>query len=241
MPLINTTSSKYFAIGGSFLLAGIVLAYAIPYFITPKPGPDDILTSGQVIDFAVAEDEDDDTKAEIFSYTLNDGQQLEAQNSIWSSSPSYKIGDKIEVYYSKSEPEKSWIKDDKNLVIMNYILYGLGIYFSLLGLGIIGLKFRNMENVKIEVLIGSIGALSYGIPATFALPALYYAFLARPNFLFDETVTAFPQDTMFIGLIFTVTGLIDLAAVMFMLRHYKKTGSNKIGADLSEISEDIDL
>lgn len=213
---------KIWYVGIFFALAGAIMGLLVPWIITPVPGQDDILTIGKVVDYAYDED---DAKAEMYTYQTTDGEHR-SQNGIWSSSPAYKIGDSIEVYYSESNPDKSWIKNDKNLIIVNYILQGLGIYFAFLGLGTIILKLRGSENVKIEVLIGALAALSYGIPAISALPIIYYAFLTRPNILFESTVTALPMETLVIGAVFTVTGIMDLIATFFMLRHFKKTGSN---------------
>lgn len=214
--------AKIWYVGVFFALAGAIMGLVIPRIITPVPGPQDILTTGKVVEYAYDED---DAKAEIYTYNTTGGERR-SQNGIWSSSPAYKIGDDIEVYYSESNPAQSWIKNDKNLIIVNYILQGLGIYFAFLGLGTIILKLRGSENVKIEVLIGALAALSYGIPAVSALPIIYYAFLTRPNILFESSVTALPMETLVIGAVFTVTGMMDLVATFFMLRHFKITGSN---------------
>ena len=216
--------AKIWYVGIFFALAGAIMGLLVPRIITPVPGPQDILTTGKVVEYAYDED---DARAEVYIYRATDGEHR-SQNGIWSSSPAYKIGDSIEVYYSQNNPDQSWIKNDKNLIIVNYILQGLGIYFAFLGLGTIILKLRGSENVKIEVLIGALAALSYGVPAISALPVMYYAFLNRPNILFESTVTALPMETIVIGAVFTVTGLIDLVATFFMLRHFKKTGSNSV-------------
>ena len=214
---------KLWAVGSAFTLTGIILALVIPFFITLHPETGDVLTKGEIIDFAT----DDDTRSEIYSYQTSEG-EIQAQNSIWSSSPAYKVGDRIEVYYSQKNPSHSWIKDDKNLTFMLYFLRGMGIYFGLLGLGIIIMVLHNVDNIRIEVIVGAIGALSYGIPATIALPLMYYFFLTKPNFMFDSSIATFPQDDLIAGGAFFLTGLLDLAGTFFMLRHYKKTGSNSI-------------
>lgn len=216
---------KILLVGGVFLITGLIIGLVIPFLITPRVGPDDLLTTGYISDYAP---DVDNQFAEIFSYQTDDGVTRHHQNGITSSNPAYKIGDQVEVYYNKNNPDNSWIKDDKNLQSMSYILFGLGLYFGLFGLIILILKWRLSNNNQIEIIAGTIGALSYGIPAAITYPGLYLAFLNRPNFFYDESVTTFPQESAIIALVFTLTGLLTIAGVILMLRHYKKTGSNSI-------------
>ncbi len=214
---------KYWTVGGIFMITGIALGVILPYLLTPQLNAGDELTTGQVIAYT---NDGGSKSAEIYSFETKTGDTLEGINGIQSSSPSYQIGDKIEVYYSPSNPEHSWIKDDKNLEMMNFILMALGGYFFCLGFLIILLKLQNLKHTTIEVIIGTIGALSYGIPATITLPGLYYAYLTRPNLFFNVTDEFFTTKNMVIGSVFTVTGLLTIIGVLFMLRHFQKTGSN---------------
>lgn len=216
---------KIFLVGFVFLITGLIIGLLIPFLITPRVGPYDLLTTGYISDYAP---DTDDQFAEIFTYKSADGAIHYHKNFITSSSPAYKIGDQVEVYYNKNNPDNSWIKDDKNLQSMSYVLFGLGLYFGLFGLIILILKFRLNNNNQVEIIAGTIGALSYGIPAAITYPGLYFAFLNRPNFFYDESITTFPQESAIIGLVFTLTGLLTIAGVILMLRHYKKTGSNSI-------------
>jgi len=218
-----TGDKKFWIVGSIFSLVGIFIAVVVPFLVTPHVSSDDILVQGEITGYTNV---DEDTHAEIYQYTTREGVFYEEHNSIQSSSPAYKIHDQIEIYYDKSHPEKSWIKDDQNLVLLKYVLYILGGYFFLLGIAIILLKASKMPDVKIDMIIGTIGALSYGIPAVLTFPGLYYAYLNKPNFFFSKDINSFPQDSMIIGLVFMLTGIIDILAVVFMIRNYQKTGSN---------------
>jgi hypothetical protein len=214
---------KIWVVGSVFMITGLIIAVLIPYLIAPRINSGSRLTTGIIEEYV---SDGDDQFSELFSYQTQDGINRKHQNGISSSSPAYQIGDRVEVYYDLNNPDQAWIKDDQNLRFMLWVLYGLGGYFVLLGLAIILLKLKLKDNTQVEVIIGSIAALSYALPATFAYPILYYAFLNRPNFLYTTSDLEFPQESHLIGLIFSLTGIITIAAVLLMIRYYKKTGSN---------------
>lgn len=110
----------------------------------------------------------------------------------------------------------------------NILLYVLGGYFIFLGGLTLFLKSRNIPNLTTEVVIGAIAALTYAVIALIMPIILYMAFLNQPNFFFPEPLAEFPAEDFWIGLIFFITGLITLVAVILLVRHFLKTGSNSV-------------
>lgn len=106
------------------------------------------------------------------------------------------------------------------------LLYLLGGYFTFLGGLTLFLQSRNIPNLTTEVIVGAIAALTYAVIAIIMPVILYAAFLYQPNFFFPETLTEFPAEDFWIGLIFFGTGLITFIAVILLIRHFLKTGSN---------------
>ncbi len=231
-PLINGNlqgDSKYLTVGGLFFVIGLLIAVLIPYLVTPKITENLRLTTAEVIDFAHDyASEDGDTYAEIYSFEISGGNTFQGQGGIWSSSPAYKIHDKIEVYYNPENPLENFIKDDRNLFIMLAILYGIGAYFSLFGLIILLLFFKRVPSYLIDRYMGTAGALSYGIPAALALPSLLYFHAHAPNFFFAEKSSELPSDVFWLGLVFTVTGLLTIVATVALLKALKGTSGNSI-------------
>lgn len=231
-PLISGNlkgDSKYFGLGIIFLAVGLFIAILIPYFVTPKITENLKIASGEVISFAQDEDSDgEESYAEIYSFTTSRGESYQGQEGIWSSNPAYKLQEKIEVYYNPENPQENFIKDDRNLKIMLIILYGIGGYFALFGLITLLMKLRNIPNHLIDRYMGAAGALSYGIPATLAWPAIIYLHTHAPNFLFSENTAELPADTFWIGLIFTITGLLTIAGTLALLKAVEGTNSNSV-------------
>jgi hypothetical protein len=226
-PLISGNihgTAKIWLVGGIFLVTGLFMAI-LPVLITPQPTSQTKTASGKIIDFAT---DSDGSTAEIFQFTTSNGQQITKQNNIWSTPPAYQLNEEIEVYYDPGQPEQiSWIKGDRSLIIMNYILLVVGGYFVLFGLIIIGLQLLGVQTLQIERICGVIGALSFGIPATLALPVLYWLYQNRPNFLFTQD-SIFPQESYFFGAIFSLLGLLVTVATILMVRATKNSNSNSI-------------
>lgn len=110
----------------------------------------------------------------------------------------------------------------------NILLYILGGYFTFLGGLTLFLHSRKIPNLTTEVIIGAIAALTYAAIALVMPVILYLAFLSRPNFFFPDPITEFPTEDFWIGLIFFGTGLITFVAVILLIRHFLKTGSNSV-------------
>lgn len=119
--------------------------------------------------------------------------------------------------------ESAVVSPENNLdpMIGKIIIGFLGAYFAFLGGLILLMQHRKVNEVKIEVVAGAIGAYSFGFPAMFALPFVYWLYEIHQK-------QPLPPDQLTIGIIFTSLGFITTVATSFMIRHYLKTGSNTI-------------
>lgn len=216
--------TKIWLVGGIFLGAGLLMAL-LPTIITPSPNEQTQIAQGKIVELIY---DDDGSAAEVYQFTTASGQNILKRNNVWSKPPAYQINDQIEIYYDSTQPEQnSWIKDDRGTLMINGVLYGLGAYFSLFGLLIILMQLRGIPIQQIETICGAIGALSFGIPSTLALPVLYWLYQSRPNFLYAQD-SIFPQESYLIGAIFSLLGVIVTVATILMLRATKDSGSNSI-------------
>ena len=97
--------------------------------------------------------------------------------------------------------------------------------FSSIGLALLGLKLKGVDDEAISRIGGLIGALTYSIPASVVLPGLWIAYGLRPNWLFDSDAT-FGFDEWMIGSIFTATGLLGLLVSIALYRYQTRTGED---------------
>jgi hypothetical protein len=92
------------------------------------------------------------------------------------------------------------------------------------------MKMRNLDNQTINNVGGLIGALSFGIPSTFAFPliALIKSGNSSVNTATSATTSKISEGDFFIGIIFTILGIAVTVAAIMMFRYQQKTGSNGI-------------
>ncbi|MCC7197679.1 DUF3592 domain-containing protein [Candidatus Peregrinibacteria bacterium] len=222
------SDKQIWTIGLVFLGIGIFLAIILPILIIRTPDETTKVTDGFVIDYAVDSEleEEDPIYAEIYSFQSSDGIEREITSDIWSTEPSYAIGDRVEIYYNSENPDDAWVKDDKNLAIMIMVMQILGGVFGLIGLVVTALKMRNLDNNTINNVGGLIGALAFGIPSTFAFPiiALINSGKADPS----STTSKLSEGDFIIGIIFTILGIAVTIAAIMMFRYQQKNGTNGV-------------
>jgi isoleucyl-tRNA synthetase len=124
------------------------------------------------------------------------------------------VGEKIEY---------SVIVDDKDMVVPQWILKIMGGIFFGIGFVLLLLLARGDDREAISRIGGLLGAWSFGVPATFAFPGLWYAWTHRPNALF-RAEDLFGSEQYLIGGIFTVLGLVTLVASLALYRYQARTG-----------------
>jgi hypothetical protein len=109
------------------------------------------------------------------------------------------------------------------------ILIGLGGVFLLFGLGSLGVGIGDLvlsiANPPLRrhwmwwgnFLLGMGAAAVFAVPSSLAFPLLVAAYLFRPNVIFPSQA-AEANGNLTIGLIFTLVGLLTLAAMAWMAR-----------------------
>jgi hypothetical protein len=104
----------------------------------------------------------------------------------------------------------------------------LGGIFGLIGVVITAMKMRNLDNNTINNVGGLIGALSFGIPATFAFPIISMINSNKTISSSTAIATKMSDGDFFIGIIFTILGIAVTVAAIMMFRYQQKNGTTGI-------------
>ena len=212
-----------------FCVVGLLCGLIIPYLVTPHATPGSVRTDGKVIRMEIDKD-DASTEQPVFGFADREGKTHEFPSGISSGRSAYRVGDSVAVVYDSTNASSAFVTGDKDLNVVLWILYLLGIVFGGIGLAILGMKLRGMDDEVISRVGGLIGALTYAIPASFVLPGLYIAYHLRPNGLFPADAI-FGAKEWLLGSVFTVTGLVALVVTIAVYRYQARTG--KAGWDWS--------
>lgn len=97
----------------------------------------------------------------------------------------------------------------------------LGTVFFLLGVIVLIMTALKLPEYLIRTIGGMLGALSFGIPATLALPGLLLAYDYRPNVFFSAHAT-FDSTNWFLGILFTTLGVLTIAGTVMLARYQLK-------------------
>lgn len=102
-----------------------------------------------------------------------------------------------------------------------WVLRALGAVFFLIGFVVFLLAALKLPDYVVHTIGGLLGALSFGIPSSFALPLLLLAYDRRPNMFFgaDESFTS---ETRMIGILFTALGVIVTIVTIVLARYQLK-------------------
>jgi hypothetical protein len=126
------------------------------------------------------------------------------------------------------------LKPGQDASAIRLILIGLGGVFLLFGLGSLGvgigdlvLAFANPPARRHwmwwgNFLLGMGAAAVFAVPSSLAFPLLFAAYLFRPNAIFPSHA-ADANGNLTIGLIFTLVGLLTLAAMVWLARKSLKS------------------
>lgn len=218
---------QIWTIGLVFIGVALFLAVIMPLLLIRTPDENTKIADAMVVDYQTDED---DLMAEIYDFQTPDGITHEFISDMWSSEPSYAIGDHVEIYYQSTDPDDAWVKDDENLGIMILVMQILGGVFGLIGIAVTAMKMRNLDNNTINNVGGLIGALAFGIPSTFALPFISWLNANNPSAVTESGVVAskLSEGDFFIGLIFTILGITVTVISIILFRYQQKTGSNGV-------------
>lgn len=207
-------------VGGIFTLVAAFLAFILPLILQPRIPENPITITGVVTELQP----DGDMFHPVITYTVN-GKQQQYVSSIGSSRPAFKKGDQPELIVNAQAPEQAILKADPDLVSAMSVLRILAFVFGGIGLTVLILMIKGVDENVVSRIGGLLGALSFGIPATFAYPLLYLAFRYRPNFVFAQN-DPFDVGPWYIMAIFTILGVLTTIGTFALYRYQAKTGKD---------------
>jgi len=223
------SDKQIWTIGLVFIGIALFLAVIMPWAMIRTPDENTRVADAIVVDYQV-DIEDSELFAEVYNFQTPDGVNHEFVSDLWSTEPSYGINDHVDVYYDSTNPDDAWVKDDENLGIVIIVMQILGGVFGLIGIVVTVSKMRNLDNQTINNVGGLIGALAFGIPSTFALPFIMWLNSTNPNAVSSSGVgvSKLSEGDFFIGLIFTILGILVTVVSIVLFRYQQKTGSNGV-------------
>lgn len=198
-----------------FILVGIGLGLVLPAFLAPTWKGVELAASVLRI-----ETNEEGLVRPVFQV---EGQGRTYATSLWSSRSSYAEGESVTIV-TDSNTQDWYIKADQDMKIAIWILRLTAIIFFLIGITVLVLTMFRFPDYLVHTIGGSMGALSFGLPAMLALPALLYAHSKRPNIFFGANDPV-GSETWFIGGIFTALGVITTIATIVLARYQLKNRS----------------
>ncbi|QQR60559.1 hypothetical protein IPH19_04075 [Candidatus Uhrbacteria bacterium] len=198
-----------------FILVGIGLGLVLPAFLAPSwKGVELMATVSRI------ETNEEGLVRPVFQV---DGQARDYSTSLWSSRSTYAEGESVTIV-TDSNTQDWYIKADQDMKVAIWILRLIAIIFFLIGVTVLLLTVFCFPDYLVHTIGGSIGALSFGLPATFALPGLLFAHRTRPNVFFGAN-DPLGSDTWLIGGIFTALGVLTTIATIILARYQLKNRS----------------
>ncbi len=137
--------------------------------------------------------------------------------SVWSSRSAYAAGERVTIV-TNPQADDWYIKDDKDMEGVVWLLRPLGLVFFAIGGTVLTLTILGVPDYLVQTIGGTMGALSFGIPATFVLPGLWLAHRYRPNMLFAAG-DPFGSKEWLLGGLFSALGVITTLAVVVLARY----------------------
>jgi hypothetical protein len=202
-----------------FCATGFICGLVVPFALNPRPASASVATEGLVVRVQA----DEGMLRPVFRYADQNGVLREFASGLWSNRPAYHVGDRVLVVFNPADSASVYVQDDKDLVSVLWILRILGLVFGGIGLAVLGMKLKGLNDQLISRMGGLIGALSYCIPASLVLPSMWIAHSLRPNWLFDAEAS-FGLDEWLLGSSFTASGLLGLVATIVLYRYLVRRG-----------------
>ena len=209
-----TGAARTWLVSMMFCAAAVICGLILLFVLRPQVPPDSLQSEGMVVSIQV----DEGMERPIFRFIDHKGVSHEFASGITSNHSAYHVGERVSVMFRSADPSAASVQDDKDLVIVIWILGILASVFGGLGLAMLGMKLKGLDDDVISRIGGLIGALAYAIPATLVLPGFWIAHSYRPNWLFEAEAT-FGSDDWLIGSVFTGTGLLALVGTIVLSRY----------------------
>jgi len=210
---------RTWTVAAIFCAVAVVCGLILPFVLGPHERPDSVRSDGIVLRIET----DEDLERPVFRFSDSNGVTREFASGISSTRSAYRVGERVTISHSATDPAAAFVMDDKDLVFMVALLRLLAAVFGGIGLAILAMKLKGIDDEVISRSGGLIGALSYAVPASLVLPGLWIAFSLRPNPLFPAEAE-FGADLWLIGSVFSGTGLLALVATVALYRYQARTG-----------------
>jgi hypothetical protein len=200
-------------VGIVFTLLGLGLSILLPALLAPSWSG--IETPARVVRL---ESNAENLVRPVFQVA---GEEREYGAQIWSSRSAFIVGQELALIRN-ADGSDWYVKADPDMQSAIWIVRLLGAVFLLIGSVVLTLTVLDLPTYLVHTIGGALGALSFGIPATFVLPGLMLAHTMRPNmfFLVDD---AFGLENWLIGGLFTVLGIVTTVATIILARYQLKT------------------
>lgn len=216
-----TGAARTWVVSVMFCLTGLICGVILPLVIGSQEGPGSLRSEGAVLRVEA----EDGMERPVFGFVDRQGVEHEFSSDIASNRSAYRAGDRVTVSFEPARPAAAFVIDDKDMAVMFWILRVLGMVFGGLGLAILGMKLKGVDDEVISRVGGLLGALTYAIPASLVLPGLWQAHQGRPNWLFAAD-DSFGFEQWLIGSIFSATGLLVLVVTVVLYRYQARTGES---------------
>ncbi len=201
-------------VSGMFILFAIGAGLVLPPFIQPSwSGVEKAATVVQI------ETDADGMVRPVFA--VADSSSTFA-SPIWSNRSAYQEKAAVTIV-TDPKSDRWYIKGDHDAAMAVLILRILAAIFGLIGGTVLVMTLMKVDDKKINLIGGVMGALSFGLPATFVLPGLLLAYANRPNILFTAN-DVFGTTNWVLGSIFSVCGVITCIGTWFLYRYQSRTG-----------------
>jgi hypothetical protein len=202
-------------VGSVFSIVGALFLLALPPLLTPE-------WPGEEVRATVVELEGD--RAGMQRPVLRVGDEMrEYRREVWSSRPMLAVGDQV-LMVRDATGERWYVKDDPEMRLVIWVLRALGADLLLIGGIVLILTLLDLPTYLVHTVGGALGALSFGLPASMALPGLWLAHHARPNLLFradDPLTTA----DLLLGAGFSVLGILVTLGTAVLARYQLRNRS----------------
>jgi len=202
-------------VGITFSVVGLVLAFLLPSLLLPS-------WQGTESPALVVRIEHNTENLVRPVFRIDADEQDYARN-MWSNRSSLAIGQKVTLVRN-ADGSDWYLKADEEMQGIAWIVRILGGIFLLIGTVVLCLTILGTPTYIVHTVGGALGALSFGIPATFALPGLLLAYRMRPN-LFFSVNDQLDTETWVLGSVFTLLGILTTIGTIFLARYQLRNRS----------------
>lgn len=141
MKVLKIVSAVFSTVGIGMLVASFFVFSSTTSFISRA-----LEANGKVTDLERSRSSNSSTTYRpVVEFTTATGKRIEFVSSVGSSPPSHRVGEAVKVLYNPTDPESARIKSFFQLWFGFLIVFGLGLVFAAVGLGMILVRARGRK------------------------------------------------------------------------------------------------